>query len=72
MWQDIRGLDADSLDGQESEAIAKLQTSSYSPEATLFTSYEEAFLKLSARTDEIVIKHILREVNGELKPYIAK
>lgn len=53
-------------------AAEKLLDEAKSPDSTLFDTYADSFLKLSTRTDEILIKHITKEVVAEMKSYVAK
>lgn len=49
-----------------------LDEASSNPDANLFTLFIDGFGALSKRIEELIVKHVLREVTGELKTYLAK
>lgn len=69
MWQDIKELSLQHLDSEFRDGIQKLRQ--HDPTG-LFDSFTKSFDSLAARSDELLVRHVQREVVGELKPYINR
>lgn len=69
MRQDIQGLSLQHLGTDMREGLRKLQQGGA---AGLFDTFTRSFEMLATRADELLVKHVAREVTGELKNYIAK
>lgn len=73
MWQDIKDLPPHQLYPDMREPLRKLQTGQvgHEPQA-LFDAFATSFEGLAARASELLVRHVQREVVGELKPYLAR
>ena len=57
---------------QKCKSLLDYKGSSRFGEVGLFDSFIDGFHILSERISELIIKHVVREVNNELKPYLGK
>ena len=72
LWQDLKELSLDGLDEDTRAAAERLVLDSNNDESTLFDGFADSFMKLATRTEEILNKHVLKEVLSELKVYTSK
>ncbi|GAA96748.1 uncharacterized protein L969DRAFT_97097 [Mixia osmundae IAM 14324] len=73
LWHHLADLArSGKTDDEVGKLAAPLLALAGQPDAALFDSHASRFGALAERTDDLIVKHIVREVTSEMKPYLNK